>query len=210
MDRDKTFAWVTAERLSVAEFLSDLTEEEWKVPSLCAGWTVRDVAAHLTLSTRHSLWGTLRGVIRARGNWERAEAVAARERATQFEPAELIAQLRETADSKRLAPGASPMDPLTDALVHGQDIARPLGREHDLPSEQAAAAATHVCRSAFYGARKRLRGTTLIATDIDWTFGTGPDEARGAVAALLLVATGRPAALPELTGPGVDRLTAAL
>ena len=102
------------------------------------------------------------------------------------------------------------MDPLTDVLVHGQDIARPLGRGRKMPGEQTAAAATHVCGSAFYGARKRLRSTTLTATDIEWTFGTGPDEVRGPVGALLLIATGRPAALPELTGSGVDQLAATL
>jgi uncharacterized protein (TIGR03083 family) len=158
------------------------------------------MAAHLTLSTRDTLLGTLKGVIKARGNWNRMNATAALKRAKQYEPAELIAQIRETAASTRRTPGAGPLDPLVDFLVHGQDIARPLDRTRTMPLQPAVAALEHVCRSPFYGARRRFRGTTLIATDTDWTNGDGPAEIRGTVTDLLLVATGRPAGLPGLTG----------
>ncbi|MEU4703246.1 maleylpyruvate isomerase family mycothiol-dependent enzyme [Nonomuraea dietziae] len=69
MDRDKTFSWLKAERLSLADFLDDLGAHEWETDSLCPGWTVHDVAAHLTMSTRSTLLGTIGGVIRARGDF---------------------------------------------------------------------------------------------------------------------------------------------
>ncbi|GAA2584716.1 maleylpyruvate isomerase family mycothiol-dependent enzyme [Actinomadura fulvescens] len=186
------------ERLSIAGFLEGLDDHEWGAASLCDGWTVRDVAAHLTTSTRATLGGTIKGIIRARGSWDRMNGDEARRLAARYTPAELIAQIRETAGSDKRAPGAGPMDPLADFLVHGQDIARPLGRTRTMPAEAAVAALEYVRKSAFYGARKRLRDTRLIATDADWQAGEGPEEIRGSVADLLLLATGRTAAVPHL------------
>lgn len=81
------------------------------------------------------------------------------ERLGRVRPGERVAQLPETAGSARRAPLSSPVDPLVDALVHGQDVAPPLGRERAMPPEQTAAALGHVLASLFYGARKRLSGT---------------------------------------------------
>ncbi|MGW6787880.1 maleylpyruvate isomerase family mycothiol-dependent enzyme [Streptomyces chartreusis] len=209
MDTHRVLSWTKDERLNLAGFLDGL-DADWSVPSLCSGWTVHDVVAHLSLSTRSTLLGTLKAAIRARGDWNRMEFDVARERAARFGPHELIAQIRETAGSARRAPLSSPLDPLTDFLVHGQDIARPLGRAHAMPTEQTVAALEHVVASRFYGAAKRLRGVRLVATDADWSTGEGQDEARGPVGDLLLLATGRPAGLAGLSGPGVKRLAAAL
>ncbi|TCM45024.1 uncharacterized protein (TIGR03083 family) [Kribbella sp. VKM Ac-2568] len=203
-------AWTEAERLSFADLLEDLEEHEWSVDSLCAGWTVREVAAHLTMSTRLTLGLAIRGAIRAGGSFDRMENRFAKERAVRFTSAELIAQIRETAASPRRAPGAKPLDPLLDALVHGQDIARPLGRQRAVPVEPALAALEHARTSAFYGARKRFRGLRLVATDADWAAGGGVEEVRGPVSDLLLLATGRPAGLTGTSGPGADRLAAQL
>lgn len=210
MDRDEILAWVKAERLSLADFLDDLGDHEWQAASLCPGWTMHDVAAHLTLSTRSTLLGTIKGAIRARGDFNRMVADEARERAARFAPAELVAQFRETAGSARRSPGSGPLDPLADALVHGQDIARPLGRVRAMPAEPTIAALDHILASPFYGARKRFRGTRLTATDLDWSAGEGPDEARGPAADLLLLATGRAAGLAGLSGPGAERIAAAM
>ncbi|MFT8180273.1 maleylpyruvate isomerase N-terminal domain-containing protein, partial [Mycobacteroides chelonae] len=48
MDTDVMWAHIDAGRSGVADMLSSLTPEQWSVPSLCDGWTVRDVAVHLT------------------------------------------------------------------------------------------------------------------------------------------------------------------
>ncbi|WAU81820.1 maleylpyruvate isomerase family mycothiol-dependent enzyme [Streptomyces sp. Qhu-G9] len=210
MDRERVLSWTRDERLSIADFLEGLEDDDWKSASLCAGWTVHDVAAHLTLSTRTGWPDMIKGVVRARGNWDRMEFDLARERAGRFGAAELIGQIRETAGSDRRAPMAAPLDPLVDFLVHGQDIARPLGKERPMPEEQVVAAIGHVVASPFYGARKRLQGVRLVATDADWSAGKGPDEARGPVGDLLLVTTGRPAGLKSVSGPGAERLAAVL
>ncbi|GAA0438139.1 hypothetical protein Acor_62240 [Acrocarpospora corrugata] len=202
--------WIRAEWLSLADFLDGLDDHEWQVASLCPGWTVHDVVAHLTTSTRTTLLMTIKDAIRARGDFHRMTADQARERAASFGPAELIAQLRESADSTNRSPGSGPWDPLIDLLAHGQDIARPLGLVREMPGDAAIATLDHVRNRRFYGGPKRFRGTKLIATDVNWSAGEGPDEVRGPVADLLLLATGRPAALAALSGSGTKRIAATL
>jgi len=185
MDRDQILAWTCAQRLSLADFLESLSEHEWQALSLCPEWTVYEVAAHMTVSTRMTFGGLVKAAIRARGSFDRIEATLAIERAARFSPAELIAQIREHAGSTRRTPGSGLLDPLTDALVHTQDIARPLGRVREMPVRPTVAALEHVMKSAFYGARKRFRGMRLVATDVEWTAGEGADEVRGPVGELL-------------------------
>ncbi|MGW0247557.1 maleylpyruvate isomerase family mycothiol-dependent enzyme [Nocardia goodfellowii] len=191
MDRVQIQEQVRDERLALADFLEGLSEQEWRRPSLCAGWTVHEVLAHLTLSNRDTVRSVLLDVIRARGNWDRANADAARRQAARYTPTELIALLRAGADCHRRSPGAGALDPLVDIIVHGQDIARPLGRDYRPPAERVVAPLDYALGSMFYGAKKRLRGKRLIATDARWSHGDGPEEVRGPVVDLLLLATGR-------------------
>ena len=90
-----------------------------------------------------------------------------------------------------------------DVLVHGQDIAIPLGRDHPMPAEAARAGADRVWTMGWpFWARRRLRGVRLLATDTDWSAGVGV-ELQGPIKMLLLLLTGRTtAALPHLSGPG--------
>lgn len=210
MQADEILAMTEAEWLSLADLLDDLADREWRTDSLCPGWSVHEVAAHVSMSARSTLLGTLGGVIRARGDFDRMVATEARERAARFTPEALVAQIRQTAGSPHRMLGSSRFDPLVDALVHGQDIARPLGRVRPMPAAPVVAALDHARLSRFYGSRKRFRGMRLIATDVDWSAGEGPDEVRGPASDLLLVATGRPAGLAALSGPGAERLAAAL
>jgi uncharacterized protein (TIGR03083 family) len=193
---------VAAERLRLADDLESLTPGEWATPSLCAGWTVHDVVAHLTLSTRQSVPWTAWRTLRARGNLERAFAEMARERAREYPPADLIVQLREMAHVDRRLALAGELDPLNDLLVHSQDLAIPLGRARDLPVERALPCLRHTWAAPFVGSAKRFAGLRLTATDAEWTEGDGP-EVRGPVGALLLAANGRAAGLDGLDGEGL-------
>jgi hypothetical protein len=105
---------VDAERLDLAAFLESLEEEEWQTPSLCAGWTVHHVLAHLALSTRQPFLSTMIRVARARGDFHRVEADLAVEYGRAHQPRQLIAQLRETAGSPYRFPLSGALDPLTD------------------------------------------------------------------------------------------------
>ena len=197
---------VKAERLDLVGFLADLHDEDWAMPSLCPGWTVHDVLAHLTMSSRQTTLATLVRVARARGDLDRAFAGWARERAAEFTPAELTEQLRATAGSTHRLAISAPEDPLIDILVHGQDIARPLGRERAMSPDHVVPALGLAWRSPLYGARKRFAGLRLVATDADWSAGEGAREVHGLAGDLLLLATGR--ATDRVTGPGADEVAA--
>ncbi|WP_433465112.1 maleylpyruvate isomerase family mycothiol-dependent enzyme [Spirillospora sp. CA-128828] len=209
LGEDEVADAVKAERRRLSDYLENLDDEAWTVQSLCDVWTVREVVAHLTISTRATIGSVIGPAIRARGDFDRMTARMARDRAARFTPAELIQQLRESAESSRRMPGSGPMDPLMDLLVHGQDIARPLERRHEMPVELAVPALAYVAGSRFHGGPKRLAGLELIATDADWSWGRGL-RVRGSAEDLLLAAAGRPVALAHLTGPGTDLLAESL
>lgn len=192
---------VSAERRRLADHVAHLTDEQWATPSLCSAWTVRDVVAHLTVTTRISVPQVLRAALRARGSFDRMEIQLASRRAAAYPTAELVAQLRESAGSARRMPGSSPMDPLMDLVIHAQDIARPLQSRYVSPPDVVAACLAYVATNRFMGAPRRLSGVRLISTDTGWSLGDGA-ELHGPDIDLLLVAAGRRDGLAALAGPG--------
>jgi uncharacterized protein (TIGR03083 family) len=203
MDRDTSWSTVDAQRLAVADLLEDLTPEQWASPSLCEGWTVRDVAAHLSMAATARAGEVLGYVVRARGSFDRMIHDSAVDRARERSTDRIVADLRGVVGSRKLAPGTFWRDPLLDVLVHGQDIARPLGLALAPPPEASRTAAEWAWqrRFPFFPAR-RLRGLHLVADDVDWSRGTGA-VLRGPVLSLLLVSTGRPEGLVQLDGDGM-------
>ncbi|MFW3170226.1 maleylpyruvate isomerase family mycothiol-dependent enzyme [Geodermatophilus sp. CPCC 206100] len=206
MDVDEVWRTIDTERAGLADLLEDLSPAEWETPSLCGAWRVGDVATHLT-HAHMGLRDALGAALRARGSFDRMIRDAAL--GAPLPPAECARRLRAMVGSRRTAPFLTPMEPLIDVLVHGQDITIPLGRTRPVPPAAAAAAATRVWETSFpFWARRRLRGLRLTATDADWSVGEGA-PVEGPVAALLLLVTGRDAGLDQLTGDGADQLAAA-
>ncbi len=207
MDLDDVWRSIDSERLSLADLLDDLSPAEWETPSLCTGWLVRDVAAHLT-QAHMGYRDALVGAVRARGSFDRMIRDAAL-RIGPLSPEECSRRVRAMVGSRRRAPMVSPVEPLVDVLVHGQDIAVPLGRERPVPPTPAAAAAQRVWDMGFpFRARKRLAGLRLRATDGDLVLGDGA-PVEGTTGDLLLLITGRTATVHRLSGEGVKRLPAA-
>ena len=205
LDTEGIWKATETERLNLADQLSELRDDQLDVPSLCEGWTVRDVAAHVTLAARIRPLAAIRGVLRARGSVDRfirEEAVSHRGQSRD----ELVARLRAVASNRNVPIGAKPGDPLTDILVHGQDICRPLGIPRSMPREPAVTAAEHVwSRRLPFNAKRIASGVRLRATNADLELGEGP-EAAGPIEGVLLTLTGRTAGLDDLSGPGVDVL----
>ena len=205
VDRPSAFAAVADERRQLADLLDGLSEQELALPSLCAGWDIKTVAAHIVSTivdgTTTFLWHALR-----RGGMDRGIDELARRRAKQ-PTVEIVTTLREVADRRVSPPGAGPLDPLADVLVHAGDIRLPLGLPFEPDQERAALALDFLTghwRFALtrFGLIRRLR---LRATDLDRTWREG-SEIDGPVAALMLCACGRLAMLDQLTGPGLQIL----
>jgi uncharacterized protein (TIGR03083 family) len=201
---DDTRMWQTldSERAAVADLLEGLSDEEWSHPSLCEGWTVRDVAAHLTLGPRIRVLDTIVEFAKARGNFDRMVARTARDEARR-PTGEIVAMLRGAVGSRRLAPGQKLKDAMMDVLVHTQDIALPLGIERAMPAGAAVVSAEHLWTSGWpFHARRRLAGHRLVATDADWSAGEGT-KVSGPIDALVMLLAGRTATIPRLTGLSV-------
>ncbi|MFI7543462.1 maleylpyruvate isomerase family mycothiol-dependent enzyme [Actinoplanes sp. NPDC049599] len=211
MTPDQIWQAIDAQRARLCDLLTDLGDDQWRRPSLCAGWTVRDVAAHLTLQQLGP--GAVLGRLgQWRGSLDRTTAHVARRRATALTTEQLIAGIRATIGSRRHIFGVTYRETLCDILVHSQDIAIPLGRHLDLPAGAAAVAADRTLSMRWpppLPAAKKMAGLRLTATDISWSAGHGP-TVRGPMAALLLVCCGRTAVLPQLSGDGVAELTTRL
>lgn len=204
MDVADVWRVIDAERSSLAALLEELSAEEWEHPSLCEGWRVRDVAAHLTLAQMGPAAAAL-AFVRSGGSFNRmVRDTAVRQSALPVE--EYPRRVRAMVGSRRKAPGVTHLEPMLDVLVHGQDIALPLGRQRPMPPAAAAVAATRAWALNWpFRTRRRLRGLRLVATDADWCVGSGA-LVEGPIAALLLLVTGRTARSAELGGPGADLL----
>jgi uncharacterized protein (TIGR03083 family) len=191
---------VRDEMLDLAARLAELDDAQWNVPSLCSEWRVRDVLAHVIAGAEGAFgvgW-ILRSLLRHGFNYNRWVAVDGQRRGQQ-DPAVMLTALRNAAAN---SPGARPVRSLMHVLIHGQDICRPLGIRRELPAAHVRAVADFVTHDVhIFGAKKRIAGCRLTATDLDWSHGQGP-EVTGPAEALVMMMAGRPVALDDLSGEG--------
>ena len=204
-DREFIFAAVADQRRQIATLIDDLDDEQLAIPSLCAGWNVKTVAAHLVSVFADSFWVFMRTALR-RVSMVRAIDELAWRRAQQ-PTAEIVATLRARADHRLSPPLFGPLDPLADILIHGGDIRIPINLPFETDPQLAALALDVLTGPWPFGfvPLGRLRGISLRGTDVDRSWGKGP-EIRGSAAALMMTVSGRTALLHNLDGPGVPLL----
>jgi len=196
---------IAVERLALADVLDGVLVEQWDAPSLCEGWTVRHVVAHLTMAFRLS--GPRIGVemVKARGSFNRmADRVARRDAAMPI--AALAAAVRANARNEWCPPGGGLEGALTHEVVHGLDITGPLAVEREIPE-----ATIRVVLDQLVGGRSLkffgmdATGIRLEAEDADWSHGAGA-ALGGRAADLALVLSGRPVDPARLRGAGAATL----
>jgi len=203
---DEIWTEVRAERVALADDLTDLSSDGWATPSLCEGWDVHDVLAHLVDSAKETRLRFLFRLARARFDFDEAnERGLARERAA--DPAATLAEFRAVVD-RTTGPPAPKETRLVEAFVHGEDIRRPLGIARVYPAPLVVRAIEYQARASasMGGGRTLVASTNLVATDADLDLGDGP-RVEGPAISILLAASGRPAALADLSGDGVDLIT---
>ncbi|WP_299928458.1 maleylpyruvate isomerase family mycothiol-dependent enzyme [uncultured Nocardioides sp.] len=200
-----------AHRQGFIETLKGLDPEQWWAPSLCSQWRVIDVAAHLAWAPVMGAGAGAVAMARHGFSMNRMIARSAVDWSGRGRDA-ILAQLRDNARTGATPTGMPAVAALADAVVHGLDVRRPLGQPGAVPVDALAPLADFTLGTpwpvnAVVGgsARRRVAGVRLVATDTDWTHGTGPDVLASAEALLLLL-YGRPVAPAELTGPGVHTL----
>jgi uncharacterized protein (TIGR03083 family) len=200
-----TWGTIAQERKALADDLANISDAQWSTPSLCSGWSVRDVLAHMTATAETTPLNFLPRLAAAGFSLNKmSEKDIAKRR-----DGDVLARFRSRVSSKKSPPG--PKDTwLGETIVHAEDIRRPLGIAHEYPID-AVTRLIEFFRASnlLIGAKKRAEGLTLKPTDADWSIGTGP-EVNGPAIDILMAITGRGAALDNLKGDGADALRARL
>ncbi|MGW6277163.1 maleylpyruvate isomerase family mycothiol-dependent enzyme [Kribbella sp. NPDC055071] len=200
-------AAVAGERADLADVLTGLSEDDWDKPTLCAGWRVREVVAHVTMAYRYSTPQFLAGMVKARGNFDRfADRVARRDAAT-LTSADLIASVRDNLHHPWKPPGGGYEGALSHDVIHGLDITVALGINRQVPLDRLRIILATSSPRAIKYFGVDLTGIQLRATDLDWTHGTGT-PLTGTAQDLLLVLCNRSLPPTHLSGAAADRFRA--
>lgn len=199
---------VTAERQDILAFLLGLTPDQWETPSLCEGWRIKDVVAHLLVDEPVQS-GMIRRVLpllakdrfsidRINGDWIAQNRLR--------DPGSIVEAFQE--DSLRgvgvIGRLLGPAVALRALVIHHQDMRRPLHIERAVPSDRLVATLDALLSwkgSISIGSRPRAEGLRLRAVDVAWSRGQGP-EVFGPGEAIVLALAGRRVALEDLDGEG--------
>ncbi|MFD2469105.1 maleylpyruvate isomerase family mycothiol-dependent enzyme [Amycolatopsis silviterrae] len=192
------------ERADFADFLETLSPEQWDAPTLCAGWNVRDVVAHVVSYDELGGRQLAQRLVRAGLSLKRSNEIGLAEYRVRA-PEDLIGVMRRNPQPGRTLGAFGGMVGFLDGLIHQQDIRRPLSLARTIPAVRLRRALELSLRAPPIGVPRRLTGLRAVATDVDWTAGKGI-EVRGPAEALLLALAGRRAAADDLSGPGLDVL----
>ncbi|WP_198652807.1 maleylpyruvate isomerase family mycothiol-dependent enzyme [Actinocorallia populi] len=199
---------IAAEREELAELLAGLPAEAWDEPTLCEGWRVREVVAHMTMPFHSSTWRFLTGMLRARGDFNRMADRCARQDAEEYTPEAFTAMLRENARFPWKPPGGGYAGALSHDVIHGLDITVALDLDRRVPYERlrTVLGGSDSPRSRkFFGTD--LAGVRLQADDLDWSLGSG-EPLTASAQDLLLVLCGRRLPPGRLHGAPAARFTA--
>jgi uncharacterized protein (TIGR03083 family) len=204
MANESPWPTIHAERKALAADLGGLTDAQWATASLCPGWTVREVLAHMTSTAAMTPPKFMGRFIASGFQFEKLQAKSLAEQ-NGGSGADVLQRFSALVDATTHPPG--PVDTwLGETIVHAEDIRRPLGIKHEYPLDGVTRAAEFFRKSnLLIGGKKRAAGLTLKATDTDWSAGEGP-EVSGPALSIVLAITGRAAAVDDLSGAGVETL----
>jgi uncharacterized protein (TIGR03083 family) len=195
---------IEKERSALADDLASITDEQWRTPSWCEGWTVEDVLGHMTATAEMSPPAFFGSMLKHRFDFTKMANAHILER-TSSGPAATLAGFRSVVSSQKHPPGPN-KSWLGETVVHGEDIRRPLGIDHTYdPDALRAIADFYKGSNLIIGAKKRIAGLQLRSTDVEWAHGTGP-LVEGPLQSLIMAMTGRKPACDDLSGEGVATL----
>jgi uncharacterized protein (TIGR03083 family) len=194
----------TEERADLLALLRELTPAQWEAPSLCAQWRVRDVATHIVSYDELSKAATAATFLRGGLIPSKVNEVAL-DRYRELDPDGIVGLVARNQQPRGLPAGFKGGIALTDGTLHHQDIRRALGLPRTIPQHRLVPVLTFSLGAPTLPSKGNAKGLRLVATDVDWATGDGP-EVTGPGEALLMAVAGRPDALDELSGPGLATL----
>jgi uncharacterized protein (TIGR03083 family) len=199
---------IAAQRGELAAVLGELPAGRWDAATLCAGWRVREVVAHITMPFRYSAPRFMAELARSRGRFSQMADRVARRDAASLSAAELAEAVRSNTGHPWKPPGGGFEGALAHDVIHGLDITVPLGLAFVVPEDRLRLVlpASLAERSVRYFGTE-LSGIELRATDLDWSLGSGA-PLTGAAQDLLLALCGRKLPPGHLQGAQAARFTA--
>ncbi|MBC2934641.1 maleylpyruvate isomerase family mycothiol-dependent enzyme [Nocardioides sp. zg-1228] len=210
MTRDDAwiFAATSENRVRLADLLDALPRSRWSADTLCDGWSVHVVGAHLLQHAYVTFPRFVLAALRRRGDTDATVDHFARQLGRRLGPSEIVGLLRQHASDRVAPPRVGPWGQLAETCVHLRDIARPLGLDADVPGDHWAALLDYYTSPAVAPALVPpglLDGLSLVPTDLGGSFGDGL-PVHGRAEALTMAASGRAVALDDLSGDGLEVL----
>lgn len=197
---------IAAERRELAVVLGELGPAGWGSATLCAGWRVPEVVAHMTMPFRFSTGRFVREMVKSGGRFNRMADRVARQEAAELSRETLVASLRDNADHPWRPPGGGAEGALSHDVIHGLDITTAIGLDRRVPRERLEVVLGGVKpkQAKYFGTD--LTGVCLRADDLDWSYGTGT-PLTGLAQDLLLVLCNRRLPAGRLRGEPSARFT---
>lgn len=200
-------AWpmIKADREALGAYLAALSEDDWKKQSLCTEWTVKDAAIHLLVIPTMSKGRVFLAFVSSGFNLDKMSAKLIDRLGQEMSTEQIAAATTSSAGSQNTPPGLKPLGALAEVLLHSGDLAEGVGTPLDLPVDHWVTGLGYLKGvQPVLGAKKRIAGLQLTATDTDWSTGDGP-AVQGPAKYLALAMTGR-AVTDHLSGDGVATL----
>jgi uncharacterized protein (TIGR03083 family) len=199
-----TWGHIHAERSAMADAWEGLTSEQWSATSWCDGWSVHVTAGHVLAAAEQTIPNFYKEFIQAGFRFDVFADRAAR-RLAEVAPDEMVRRLRNRTTTTNHPP-APIVVMLGEIVVHGEDIRRPLGIQHDIAEEALVAVAdNYTGTNLLIGSKRRIAGLRLRADDAAWVHGDGP-EVSGPLVSMILAMSGRTGAVDDLGGEGLATL----
>jgi uncharacterized protein (TIGR03083 family) len=197
---------IAAERRELAAVLDGLTPDEWSSTTLCAGWRVAEVVAHMTMPFRFSTGRFVCEMVKSAGRFNRMADRVARQEAAELSRDVLVASLRDNAGHPWQPPGGGPEGALSHDVIHGLDITTALGLDRRVPLDRVEVVLVGVKPKQVKYFGTDLTGVCLRADDLDWSYGSGT-PVTGLAQDLLLVLCNRRLPVGRLRGEPSARFT---
>ncbi|HEY7138305.1 MAG TPA: maleylpyruvate isomerase family mycothiol-dependent enzyme [Acidimicrobiia bacterium] len=190
MSDDALAPLVAESYTALADVLDGLAVSGWDTPSLCEGWRVREVVAHLTMPARYDEESFMAELEADGFDFTKlSNRIASRDAALSTD--ELVANLRSEVLQRWTPPGGGYHGALNHVVIHGLDVTVPLGAPRTASDDALRVVLDDLTAGGgheHFGVA--IEGRTLRATDLDWSHGSGP-EVSGAAEDLALAACGR-------------------
>ena len=171
---------VTTEYLDLADLADSLDDAAWDTLSLCDGWRVREVIAHMTMPARYTTEQFMAELAAHEFDFTRlSNAIASRD--AELPTTRLVADLRADVLHEWTPPGGDTSAALNHAVIHKLDVTIALGVAGRVPGDTLRVVLDDLTAGGIarhFGTD--LTGHELRTTDLDWSYGSGTPMVRQA------------------------------